>query len=434
MDGFFSTGQAARELAVSQSRVRALCESGAVEAESTQGGQWRIPADELDRLRREGLPPIPRPLPQAGNGRPHQDRIALLGAPSDRVVSAAEQVAIKESRLKERRLDRELEETEDFFRERRDMEAQREAEEWEIEQQRQADAEAQRSREERDNRLLQYAMNSIPLEARNEVEQEIHEQVQAALDKVRLWQPDTVTQRVVDATVAKVLKPWRRRKDSARAIEDAQRNLPFEMRGYACEPTTWELQARQAAAKAVEGLRSDASYDEMRAVAREAAKKVIASWEVHKAAVEAEERSRRDRENRERLLRYPWLQFPYGMSDADRQTAIAASRKAFTALPEGTPERDLEATRDRAIQPFLNTHARRKRKEELIDAGLREIFPYIRKLEAEWDFEGKTAWTLEMGIKDSVRTALERILSGDGSPEAVSKHVRRLVRQALEIR
>jgi excisionase family DNA binding protein len=62
---FYSTGQAACELSITQDRVRQLCEAGAVTAEITSGGQWRVPKAEIDRLKRDGLPPVPRPLPGA---------------------------------------------------------------------------------------------------------------------------------------------------------------------------------------------------------------------------------------------------------------------------------------------------------------------------------------------------------------------------------
>ena len=32
----------------------------------TDGRQWRIPAREVERLKREGLPPVPRPMPGDG--------------------------------------------------------------------------------------------------------------------------------------------------------------------------------------------------------------------------------------------------------------------------------------------------------------------------------------------------------------------------------
>jgi hypothetical protein len=44
----------------------------------------------------------------------------------------------------------------------------------------------------------------------------------------------------------------------------------------------------------------------------------------------------------------------------------------------------------------------------LIESGLREISPYLLKLECDWDLEGKTAWGLEQEIKDSIREQLEK--------------------------
>ena len=61
---FFSTGQAAQELGTSIPKVRALCETGMIEAEVTPGKQWRVPVAEVERLKRDGLPPIPRPIPE----------------------------------------------------------------------------------------------------------------------------------------------------------------------------------------------------------------------------------------------------------------------------------------------------------------------------------------------------------------------------------
>ena len=59
----FSTGQAAQELGTSIPKVRALCETGMIHAEVTPGNQWRVPVLEVELLKREGLPPIPRPMP-----------------------------------------------------------------------------------------------------------------------------------------------------------------------------------------------------------------------------------------------------------------------------------------------------------------------------------------------------------------------------------
>jgi excisionase family DNA binding protein len=63
---YYSTGKAAQELGASQDTVRALCNSGVIRAVPTNGRQWRIPAREVERLKREGLAPVPRPMPGDG--------------------------------------------------------------------------------------------------------------------------------------------------------------------------------------------------------------------------------------------------------------------------------------------------------------------------------------------------------------------------------
>ena len=54
----YRSGQAAKILGVSAHAPRRLAEAGLVDAEFT-GSQWRFPAEEIQRLQREGLPPLP---------------------------------------------------------------------------------------------------------------------------------------------------------------------------------------------------------------------------------------------------------------------------------------------------------------------------------------------------------------------------------------
>src|SRR5216684_3459689 len=133
---FYSTGQVARQLGTTLAAIRVLCENRVIAAETTPGGQWRVPASEVERLKRDGLPPIPRPLPtesappaRNGNGTDsrHGFNPELLAEPSDEVVSAADQVAITRSMLEKRKIDREIEETEDWFRDRKRHQAAAEA-------------------------------------------------------------------------------------------------------------------------------------------------------------------------------------------------------------------------------------------------------------------------------------------------------------------
>ena len=60
MEGYWRTAQAAAELEISAHHMRKLCEANLLEAERTEGGQWRIPAmQEVERLKKQGVPPIP---------------------------------------------------------------------------------------------------------------------------------------------------------------------------------------------------------------------------------------------------------------------------------------------------------------------------------------------------------------------------------------
>jgi excisionase family DNA binding protein len=89
---FYSTGQVARQLGTTLAAVRTLCENRVIAAETTPGGHWRVPASEVERLQRDGLPPIPRPLPTenappASNGTTSRHgQPELLAGPSDEVA------------------------------------------------------------------------------------------------------------------------------------------------------------------------------------------------------------------------------------------------------------------------------------------------------------------------------------------------------------
>src|ERR1035437_6369776 len=118
---FYSTGQVARQLGTTLAAIRILCENRVIAAETTPGGHWRVPASEVERLQRDGLPPIPRPLPTesappASNGTVgRHGHPEFLAAPSAEVVSANDLVAITRSLLEKPQIDRALEGKRDRF-------------------------------------------------------------------------------------------------------------------------------------------------------------------------------------------------------------------------------------------------------------------------------------------------------------------------------
>ena len=115
--------------------------------------------------------------------------------------------------------------------------------------------------------------------------------------------------------------------------------------------------------------------------------------------------------------------------DERRGSALAGPAQA---RPEGTAQSEPERWRDKAIQPFLDSHAQREKRERLIEDGLREIYPYLQKLEQEWEFD-KSTWTLEQDLKPAIRKQLAEELSGSEPEEQVKGRVRRLVREELEL-
>jgi hypothetical protein len=116
---------------------------------------------------------------------------------------------------------------------------------------------------------------------------------------------------------------------------------------------------------------------------------------------------------------------------ASRQ-ATEAVRQALAALPEGTPEHDLDGARDKAIKPYLDRHAESKRKDELISVGMREVFPYLLKLETEKRLAGKASpFTLDNQLTPIVRERLQAEVTGTESPERVKRRAHHLVTEQL---
>lgn len=117
-ENYYRTGQAAKQLDASSYQIRRLCECGLIDAELTSGKQWRIPASEVIRLKREGVPPIPQLLPEPaesmptpvqreGNGHlpepedPEDEEPGdLYVSPSEEIIRSAEEVTITENLIK----------------------------------------------------------------------------------------------------------------------------------------------------------------------------------------------------------------------------------------------------------------------------------------------------------------------------------------------
>lgn len=488
-ENLYRTGAAARQLSISSYQLRRLCEAGLVRAEITASGQWQIPASEVARLAREGVPPLPQTQPDDMTAPPQsrtrgRDQegtwpIKQSAAASKEVITAAAEVAITEHRLEKRKVEREAEELEDWFRERREREAERRSAHEEAERKKRAEAYAVRRRLEWEADWQRYALRSLPRDVPPEATLELPGVVKDALAKTDPSQSQYTTQALVNAAIEKVTRPWRRQKEIESAIATAVDRLPWQAKSLT-RPTEWQLRATQAAREAARQLGDQASLAEVEEAARQAVERVSQEFqhrqtcqrvvsrvyvrggsadeqELAQRAVEQalnilpvgtserqmeqvveqslvplhrQIRRREDQALRDDVLRRAPL--PWGLPELDRQQAIAASQKAIEQLPEGTSRRPLEEARDRALEPFLALHARRKKRTDLIEFGRQAIFKYLLSLEREFSL-GKGAWTLESELREPISKQLAQELTGDEPQEAVEERVQSLVRQNLKL-
>jgi excisionase family DNA binding protein len=343
-DLYLSTGKAARALGVNADSIRRLCEAGAIQAVVTPGGQWRVPTEEIERLKRDGMPPVSRPLPQQVSRTPappapvvNGKHSGLLADPSDETVAAADECVRLESEVRALGLKRQREEALDWFRQREQDEEDEVAE--------QQKAEAAHDAEDRERDRHRY-MQGVPREAQGEVELQLHAKVKAALVQVDADEPDTVVRRLVDGVIAVVLKPWHRRAQVQQAVEEAVAQLPYGAQA-------WEERARTAAREAVDRLGPDADL-------RKAEQAVAAAVSSIEAQYAAEKAAEADTAERERLLRWIPLELERAYSESGVELALKAVNDAWAKLPVGTVPAKLEAARDAAVQPFRQAIADRE--------------------------------------------------------------------------
>jgi excisionase family DNA binding protein len=433
-DTFFSTGQAARELGVTQAKVRTLCESEAIDSVCTSGGQYRISRDEIERLKREGLPAIPRPLPEAVQTRSvspkrfNRGEVALLAEPSEAVIGSAEAVVYLENEVKAIGLRREKEEGLDWFREREGREATRRAEREEAEWLRESQAEDERQRQRWEATWIEHALKSVPRDAPRPYQIDVHQAAQETLQRLDPTNPDSITRELIQAAVARALTPWNNHQRIARTIEQACEaySIPLQMR---CD-STWKTRMRAAAAAAIAQLRDGASANEIQTAAQNAVIPLVREfesvrvraeivdgvcvelrggdgreWEEGKEAVRAALAdlplgvARRELERvrakalapihaaiaaqqRAELLRKDDYRF-YRWPEKLRRRAEAEISEAFDELPEGASKSELEGVREQIIERCQRIHERRERKARLSQCSHRGSRPYRQVWQAD---------------------------------------------------
>lgn len=428
IEGYWRTTQAAGQLGIPPRQLRKLCEAGLVEAEQTAGGQWRIPMAEVERLKREGVPPAPltaeaetKPKAAQQNGS-----AVLLAPPSSAVVDAAEQALISENTLKTkrnhvdvRRLEREEAEVNDFFteRERRQAETEEARRQRELEQQAQVQREihaqkAATARQEWRDEWIGHALRSRPWYAPETVAADIAEQVDVVLEALDPSRDYSLTRRLVDAAVETVLQPWRKRKEKAAAIEAVLGRLDFNMK---YDPV-WKSRAQEAAAEAIERLSDGSTQSQMETAGTAAVQPLIREFG---HATKCQE-----------LASNVWTKLR-NETPGDRQDAQDAVRAALSALPIEASQRQIEQARDAAILPIQEAIDEREEGKRVSAAALLD-----RQMREE--IISRLGWKLPYGISDKLKSKAEEELRREmdelpqGTPRRELERIRDRVGEATK--
>jgi len=493
MDLFFRISEAARELSTTPNAIRRLVDAGLLKAEFTAGQHMRISSGEVARLKQQGTPSAPRPLPpdketaeaEDGDTRP-VSRCPGAATPSSveaaesapDVVRAAEVVRVLQHAERAGELNQRLEEQQDWWRERK----RRETEEQERQEALRRDQEAARRCQARRELWLLYALQRIPAEAPAELRNIVYKNVEDLLSSLNPPPGDEVTLRLVEAEVQKHLRPWSRSAEREAAVRAAADRLPARAKNQVML-TKWEARAIQSAREAVGALSESADKAEVDAAAKLAVDQIAAEFAAE--------------EQRAEVIGWASVKARVlPLTERESEAARKAIRDAVSNLPPTTSRSEMESAADEVMAPYRRAVEQRRaeehdratresliriaeisllgmprkkrekaiasvvealaklpagtpqsrlqevcdltlrphlRKAELIRAALSEIYPWLVKHESQLDLEGRPLTTVERELGGDLETVLEAQLNGSESDDRATKFARRWLREEFRL-
>ncbi len=415
---YYRSGQAAKLWGISSHLVRRLCEGGQVRAERSEGGQWKIPYSEVERIQKEGVPEIPSSIKwdhgedqEEEDGRPGH---RLLTPRSDWVVTSADEVVVAENHLERLQIDQESAQTRDWIRECRRLEADAKSHDLQASLDKAAREQAERERIDWHDSWMAKALLQLPQEAPPETRLAVREavdEVLAGLGPRHSWQ---VVDSLVRAAVEKALQPWNQARQTTWAIENACQTLPWGAKNP-LSPTVWQTRAREVATTAIRKLPPDSSYAEKLCAGSAAVRQITSAFE--------------DDELRKRTLQGAYL---WDIRPDEHEDAKEAMRRQLESLPVGTPARTMEKAREQVLAPLRET----KRRKDRIERAVPRIRGYLTELRwaGEVDFESDwDLWNLAKRLEGRIRPALDEELQNDElTDHELSELVEELVDEALD--
>ena len=439
-DFYFTTGQIAEALKTSTQTIRRLCMSGQIKAERSAGGHFRIASAELERLKAlEVLPPaaratIPENCTRQAKKNPHE----LLAPPSAEVIESAETAFVNDrhlaadtSRLQRMRVHKEALELADYFEDRESRRLAREIEEdrreFDATEKRRQQREAQSAAQERrafEAEWLAYAINERPWDAPPDYAVIVQGEVLSALAAVSLAQDHWTVRSMVDAAIARALQPWRdgqaRLEAKHRAVESTLSDLPFWMK----HDDAWGPRARQIAEESVDSARDGATASQMAIAAKLALNPLRAEYE-----------------HAERIKQAMGFVYLSNGTKEDNQNARDAVRDALAGLAVDASDREIERTKQAALEPIRQRIAARIQQEReererqeaklrLVEVGLREVSEYASKMLKQFEYEdSESSFSIELRVRNKVHKTLSEELGGDESESEVRRLARELMRK-----
>jgi excisionase family DNA binding protein len=442
MDGFFSSGETARQLGVTQAKIRALCEAGAIEATKTPGGQWRVAADEVEKLQNDGLPPLPHQLPEARENSPSSNtrpRGKLLAEPSAGLIASRENVEELRHQLEAMGLRQRLRESEDWFVERDVRAAQEQAGREREENERRAKQEAERTRVKWSKNWECYALRALPRGFDSETKLQIHREMRSLLENLDPIPADAVVKKLVDGLVAQAVKPWRRREEKKKAIERAVDSLPWDLR-YSSEWQETLARAIKAATIAVNESAGDQCAREAAALA--AMRPIVDEYEhLKKCMAVASDLVQRlsgstaeERQGAAKTVISKLVQMPIGTG---ANTMKTAGEKLLLPLQDKIAKREQAEREQRSREQEEREQTRKSSAAQLrADLSLGRVHDFLREREhqGQIEFSGfSEMWNIGEAVRKRIRPFLiqELIQRPDLSQEKLHRRIDVLVNQYL---
>jgi excisionase family DNA binding protein len=397
-----SVSEGVRLSGLSIRTLKRIAKEGRLKFSRTPGGQYRFRREDLEKLAagdgsardiRPGVSTVQNMRDEVESlnlevaARQAKRKLASIEAEDQaakrETAEATRAQALADARaLAEMRLDR--------IRKREEREAAR------------AEGIARRERADWVREITNGALASLPRHIPSDVEAAVIESIHDALASLGPAHSQQAIAIVVSGAITRGLTPWRHGKEIERAIEEAERTLPWDMRAIA-GTTEWQLRFRAAAEAAISALPTGTPLGQIRAAAQSEARKLVVEFE----RGQAEERHRRT--CAELVEGVEWR-----VLEADSGAAREAVEKALEQLEVGCARTDLEKAADRTLVAF----EQRKKVTKRAERSLNHVTAYIEQLggpDGDWDLGDyfdrcKLAGQLKKKIRPDL---LESMLTGE---------------------